>query len=111
MGEEGTLAAMQTGLFGLRDQQRARAIEEASYLRNLPLNETIALMSGTQIQNPTFSAASPTGITPADYSGLVSENYGNLVNLQGQQVARANAKTKALASAVGTLGKVGIALM
>lgn len=111
MGEEGTLAAMQTGLFGLRDQQRARAIEEASYLRNLPLNETIALMSGTQIQNPTFSAASPTGITPADYSGLVSENYGNLVNIQGQQVARANAKTAALASAVGTLGKVGIALM
>ena len=66
MQEYQNLAAMQSGLFGLRDTERGRRIQEAAYLRNLPLNETTALMSGTQIQNPTFGAAPQTAIAGTD---------------------------------------------
>ena len=109
MDEYRNLAAMQSGLFGLRDTERARAVQEASYLRNLPLNETAALMSGTQIQNPTFSAAPQTGVASTDYTGLVSNNYTNQMNAYQAQMARANAKTAAIGSMVGALGGAAIA--
>ena len=104
MQEYQNLAAMQSGLFGLRDTERGRRIQEAAYLRNLPLNETTALMSGTQIQNPTFGAAPQTAIAGTDYAGLVSNNYANQVSAYNNQLARQNATT-------GALGDIGAALI
>jgi hypothetical protein len=108
MGEVQNLAAMQSGLFGLRDQHRARAIAEEANLRNLPLNETIALMSGTQIQNPAFGRAPQTGIAGTDFSGLVANQYASQVAGHNAQIARANAKTAGIASMAGTLGGAAI---
>jgi hypothetical protein len=106
MQEQKNLAAMQTGLFGLRDTERGRQIQEASYLRNLPLNETSALMSGTQIQNPTFTATPQTGIASTDYTGLVSNNYTNQMNAYQAQMQRDNAMIGALGS-VASAGAYG----
>ena len=100
MQEMQNLAQAQTGLFGLSDQQRQRVVQEQAYLRNLPLNETAALMSGTQIQNPTFGAASPTAIAATDYAGLAGDNYTNRVNAYNAQLQRQGAT----AGAYGALG-------
>jgi hypothetical protein len=104
MQELQNLGQMQTGLFGLGDQQRQRVIQEQAYLRNLPLNETAALMSGTQIQNPQFGAASPTAIAATDYAGLVGNTYANQVNAYNTKLGLKGAKYGAqgdLASALG----------
>jgi hypothetical protein len=104
MGELGALAAMQSGLFGLRDQHRARAIAEAANLRNVPLNETIALMSGTQIQNPAFGRAPQTGIAGTDFGGLVANQYASQVAGHNAQVQAANERTTGLIGMAATLG-------
>jgi hypothetical protein len=105
MQEMQNLAAMQQGLFGLDNQQRQRVIQEQAYLRNLPLNETAALMSGTQIQNPQFGAATPTAIAATDYAGLAGNNYANQVNAYNAKLGLDSAKYGAqgdLAAALGT---------
>lgn len=103
MQEAQNLAAMQTGLFGLQGQDRQRAIEEAAYIRNLPLNETSALMSGTQIQNPTFGAATPTGIANTDYSGLVQNNYNQQLASYNKAQANKGSTFGAIAGMAGAL--------
>ena len=104
MQELQNLGQMQTGLFGLGDQQRQRVIQEQAYLRNLPLNETAALMSGTQIQNPTFGATTPTAIAATDYAGLADNQYANQVSAYNAQLGRQNATT-------GAYGDLGAALI
>jgi hypothetical protein len=108
LGEQQQAFNMQQGLFGLDQSARQRAIEESAYLRNLPLNETSALMSGNQINNPQFSAAPQTGIANTDYSGLVSNNYAGQMNAYGQKVGAVNAKNAAFASMAGSLGAAAI---
>jgi hypothetical protein len=88
---------MQAGLFGLDQGARQRAIEESAYLRNMPLNETSALMSGNQIMNPSFGAAPNTAIANTDYSGLVQNNYNAQVNAANAATGARNAQTGALA--------------
>ena len=97
MQEMQNLAQAQGQLFGLNDQQRQRVIQEQAYLRNLPLNETSALMSGTQIQNPTFGAVAPTAIAATDYAGLAGDNYANQVSAYNARLGRQNAATGAYA--------------
>ena len=104
MQEMQNLAQAQGQLFGLNDQQRQRVIQEQAYLRNLPLNETSALMSGTQIQNPTFGAVAPTAIAATDYSGLAGDSYANQVSAYNARLGRQNAAT-------GAYGDLGAALI
>ena len=109
MQELQNLGQMQTGLFGLGDQQRQRVIQEQAYLRNLPLNETAALMSGTQIQNPQFGAATPTAIAATDYAGLVGNNYANQVNAYNARLGLKSAKYGAQGDLAAALGSAAIA--
>jgi hypothetical protein len=109
MQELQNLAQAQTGLFGLNDQQRQRVIEEQAYLRNLPLNETAALMSGTQINNPTFGAASTSAIAAPDYAGLTASNYANQVNAYDTQLGLKGAKYGAQGDLAAALGGAAIA--
>ena len=109
MQELQNLGQMQTGLFGLGDQQRQRVIQEQAYLRNLPLNETAALMSGTQIQNPQFGAASPTAIAATDYAGLASNTYANQVEAYNAKLGLGGAKYGAQGDLASALGSAYIA--
>jgi hypothetical protein len=52
---------------------------------NEPLNAISALMSGSQVQNPTFTSTPTANVAGVDYTGLVNTNYQ-------QQVQAANAK-------------------
>jgi len=108
MQEMQNLAQAQTGLFGLSDQQRQRVVQEQAYLRNLPLNETAALMSGTQIQNPTFGAAPQSAIAAPDYAGLTASDYANRVSAYNTQLGLQGAKYGAQGDLAAALGGYAI---
>lgn len=57
---------------------RAQAVAEAQALRNQPINEITALLSGSQVSNPTamMGGATPqTQVAGVDYTGLVNQQY------------------------------------
>jgi len=84
--------AEQSRLFGLQGAARERAIQEASFLRNLPLNEVSALMgAGPGISLPQFAPAPQTGIQPADITGPTALQYQGQLNNYNQQLGARNA--------------------
>lgn len=82
--------------------RRQQAITEYNTVRNAPLNEYSALISGSQVQNPQFSNISYQGAAPADYAGLVSNNYNAQLGAYNSKVASNNALTGSLLGAAGT---------
>jgi hypothetical protein len=68
------------------------------------LNEVAALMSGTQINNPTFSAIPQTGISPTDIAGPINTAYQGSMNNYNQQIGANNA---AMGGLFGLGGMVG----
>jgi|TARA_R110000764_G_scaffold34909_1_gene77915 hypothetical protein len=94
--------AEQSRLFGLQAAERERAIQEYAQARNMPLNEVTALMSGTQIQNPSFSPTPQTGIAAADITGPTALAY------QGQMQNAANRQSANNAVTSGLFGLAGV---
>ncbi len=80
---------------------RGQANQEIMAERNQPINEITALMSGSQVSNPTFASTPQTQVGGVNYTGLVSDQY--------------KAKTAADSAAMGGLfgmgGAVGGAAM
>lgn len=91
----------------LANQGRQQDISEASYLRNLPLNEIASLLgTGAPVENPTFNPVSQVGVAAPDYQGAVQSNYQTKV--QQQQAAQA-ARSQALGQIFGTAGSAAMA--
>lgn len=102
-----TLGAQQQGYgqaLSTYQQQLARqqqGYQQALTTYNEPLNAISALMSGSQVQNPTFAQTPQSNVAGVDYSGLVQNNYN-------QQVASSNATTGGLFGLLGTGLTAGI---
>lgn len=103
---EGILANNNTQNLGFNQQlaaanfnnsNRSGALEEAAFLRSLPLNELSALMSGTQLAGPKFTNTPQPGVNGVDYTGLVNQQY--------------QAKAQAHQGMLGGLGGIGSALI
>lgn len=60
-----------------QDAQRGTQLQERYAQRNQPINEIIALLSGSQVQNPNFVNTNMPTIPTTDYAGLVQDNYRN----------------------------------
>lgn len=73
---------------------RQQAYQEALTEYNNPLNSISALMSGSQVQSPSFVSTPQTSVGGVDYSGLVNNQY----NAQMQQY---NSQTGALGGLFG----------
>lgn len=54
---------------------RSLANQEMLTERNQPINETTALMSGSQVSMPGFTSTPQTQVAGVDYAGLVSDKY------------------------------------
>ena len=74
-------------------QRRNQGIQEYTTQRNAPLNEYTSLTSGTQIQNPQFQSAQSGNMAPADYSGLVQNQYNSQLNSANASAASKNSAT------------------
>jgi len=89
----------------LNNQGRQQQITEASYLRNLPINDIAALLgTGGGVQTPNFQPVSQVGVAAPDYQGAVYKNY-DAANDQ-YKAAMAN-RSSALGSIFGLAGTIG----
>ena len=57
-------------------QGRGQAFGELQSIRNQPLNELSALLSGSQVSMPNYGVNTPSGIPTTDNAGLINANYG-----------------------------------
>lgn len=62
-------------ILGAGDEQ-ARDFSVRSAARNQPINEIMALLSGSQVQTPNFQMNQPSQIATTDNAGIINANFG-----------------------------------
>lgn len=91
------------------NQARQQQITEASYLRNIPINEIVALLGGGGgVQTPQFQQVAQVGVAAPDYQGAVYKNYDAA---NEQYKAAQAARGSALGSIFGLAGTLGSAYL
>lgn len=89
-------------LYGLEQDARSRAIQEALMERQVPLNELAAMMSGSQVQMPQFQPVPQSQVAPADVMGATYADYNARMNQWQQDQARSAAGMQGLFGLLGT---------
>ncbi|QOF71857.1 tail fiber domain-containing protein [Aminobacter sp. SR38] len=69
---------------------RQQAFAEAKAVRDQPINEISALLSGSQISSPQAQGFNGSTIPTTDNAGLINENYNQKMNAYNQQMAQRN---------------------
>jgi hypothetical protein len=100
----GAQFAQQQSIFDAQDNARARALQEQLALRNQPINEITALMSGSQVQTPQFGIAQSAMIPTTDYAGIRQQGFNN----QQANYQQQNANYQAMMGGLFGLGSAGI---
>ena len=72
-------------------QGRGQAFGELQAIRNQPLNELSALLSGSQVSMPNYGVNTPAGIPTTDNAGLINANYGQQMQNWQQDQQNSNA--------------------
>lgn len=100
-------AAASEASFG--NNARQQGVSEAFALRNQPLNEITALLSGSQVSNPAqMSGATPqTSVAGTDLSGLVQQDYANRMNAYQNQMGGLFGLGGSILGAAGSAGGFG----
>lgn len=92
---------------------RQQGINEATYLRNLPLNEVASLLGTGQINMPQFNAPPGVSVANTDLGGMVYNSAGLAQQQYQQQMAQQNALMGGLfglgGAALGGWGRSGFA--
>lgn len=79
--------------------------------RNQPINEIIGLMSGSQVQQPTFQTASNVNAMPTTDNAAIIGNYDNaLMNQWASQQGAAGSMFSAAGGLFSGLGSLGLTL-
>ena len=94
----------QAQAFGQSQAARSQGINERLTVRNQPMNEISALMSGSQVAQPNFVNAQQPQIPTTDYAALVNAKYGQQMNAYSQK----NQNYQALMGGLFGLGAAGI---
>jgi hypothetical protein len=81
----------------LTNATRLQGLNENAQLRQMPLNELMAMLNGTQVQSPAFQPINTTQIAPAPIYQAASDQSRNDA-----------ASMNALLGAAGTIGSAGI---
>lgn len=86
---------------GVRQQE----IEQAAYLRNLPLNDIASLLgTGPGVAQPDFNPVAQVGVAAPDYAGMVQNNYNAQMSAYNNQQ---QARSQMLGSIFGAAGSLG----
>ena len=67
----------QASIYDAQDNARLREMQTQLALRNQPINEITALMSGSQVQTPQFGIAQSAMIPTTDYAGIRQQGFNN----------------------------------
>jgi hypothetical protein len=100
--------AEQQGQFGMQQSARQSGLNEMLALRNQPINEITALMSGGQVSMPQYQQYNAPQIGAADVSGNIYNNAAMANNQWQTQQQAAAQKQAALYGAIGGLGGAGL---
>jgi len=92
MNEMAQLSNMATNRFNLGNA----AVQQQMQLRNAPLNEASALLTGNMIQTPQAAQVAQTQIAPTDYMGAVGQQQAAQQSAYQQQMAAHNANLSGL---------------
>lgn len=94
---------------------RGQANQEMLTERNQPINEISALMSGSQVSQPSFANTPNTQVAGVDYAGMVNNNYNAQMQQYQAKLGQQNAMMGGLFGLGGTLGgaamKYGLPMM
>ncbi|XUM19744.1 tail fiber domain-containing protein [Bradyrhizobium oligotrophicum S58] len=85
-----------------------QAMTESLAERNQPINEISALMSGSQVSTPTFSASPQTSVAGTDVAGITQNAYLDQNQQAQQAVAAQNAMMGGLFQLGGTAATAAI---
>ncbi|GAA0696396.1 tail fiber domain-containing protein [Dyella marensis] len=96
----------QQGLSGaqLQNSANAQGLQQLFQLREMPLNELLALQGGSQVSIPSAAGAGGAEAAPTNVMGAINNQY------QGQ-VANANAQNASNNATMSTLGSLGAAAL
>lgn len=100
----GAQFAQQQSIFDAQDNARARALQEQLALRNQPINEITALMSGSQVATPQFGIAQSAMIPTTDYAGIRQQGFQN----QQANYQQQNANYQAMLGGLFGMGSAAI---
>lgn len=95
------------GRYNAQNAARADVLNEETALRNQPINEISALLSGSQLQAPTYAATNMPRIPTTDYAGLVNNQYQGQLEAWRQRQDNRNQ----MFGMLGGLGKAYIGAM
>lgn len=91
------------------DQARQQQIEQAAYLRNMPIQDIATLLgTGSGVTSPDFTPVSQVGVAAPDYSGMVASNYAQQMQQYNAQQA---SQAQMMGSIFGAAGTVGAGFM
>lgn len=83
---------------------RGQAFNELQTVRNQPINEISALLSGSQVNNPNVQMAQPQGAATTDVAGIINQNYNQRLGAWQQN----NAQRQSLLGGLFGLGASAI---
>ena len=98
-------------LTGQAVNQRGAALQQNIAVRDLPLNETSALLNGGQVQMPQFQGAPQANVAPTDVIGSTMGAYNAQMQGYGQQVAQNSANQGGMYALGGTALMAGAVLI
>ncbi|MQX50083.1 tail fiber domain-containing protein [Sinorhizobium medicae] len=75
----------QQAKYNLQNQERAQYLNELYAQRNQPINEIVGLMSGAQVDSPSFVPTQSNPMPTVDYAGLVQQDYANKMGAYQQK--------------------------
>lgn len=84
------------------------AVNDILTERNQPLNEIMAMMSGSQIAQPNFASTPQTSVAGTDYAGMVRDNYNAANDRYKTQMSQDNAAMGGMFGLGGTLGAAAL---
>lgn len=105
--EQSRVFGLGMGQAQMGNAARQQSLQEQMALRAQPLNEAAALLSGSQVQNPQFSAVPQVMVQAPDYAGGVAQNYAGNMAAHNANVQRIGQQNAAYIQAVGQLGAAG----
>lgn len=83
------------------EQTRAAQLQFAA--RNQPINEILALASGSQVQQPNFVNSNMPNIPTTDVAGLINENFNQKMGVYNAKSAAANSMAGGIGGLFGSL--------
>ena len=93
--------------FNATNAARQQYLNEQFALRNQPINEISALLTGSQVAQPNFINPNTSTIANTDVAGLINKNFDQQMAVSNQQSATANNIIGGLFGFAGGLGRGG----